>query len=78
MVYRHKEADATYGKEGGIKSNKNGGRGYEALSHHNAYPQSWEKPVMALESTPYSKYQDSIQNRNKASEKKNLNMLKQD
>ena len=78
MVYRHKEADATYGKEGGIKSNKNGGRGHEAKTHHNAYPQDWDKPVMALESTEYSKYQDSIQNRNTASEKKNLNMLKQD
>lgn len=77
MVYTHKEAKDTYERHGKIAPNTVSGADKGNMKHEK-YAQSWDKPSGALETTPYSKYQDSIQNRNKSSEKKNLNHLKQD
>ena len=77
MVYRHKEEKDTFSRDGKIAQNTVSGND-KGNTKHEKYSQSWDKPSGALETTPYTKYQDSIQKRNTASVKKNLNELKQD
>ena len=73
----HKEAKETYSRGAKLAPNTVSGND-KGNSKHEKYAQDWDKPSGVLESTPYSKYQDSIQKRNMSTEKKNLNHLKQD
>lgn len=77
MTYRHKEAKNTYSRDGKIAMNTVSGADKGNMKNEK-YAQSWDKPSTALDSTPYSHYQDSIQHRNKVSQKSNLDNLKQD
>ena len=77
MVYRHKESSETFGRGAKVAPNTVSGADKGNMKHEK-YAQDWDKSSGALESTPYSKYQDSIQNRNMSTVKKNLNNLKQD
>jgi hypothetical protein len=77
MVYRHKEEKDTYNRGGKIAMNTVSGAD-KGNNKHEKYAQDWDKPPGAIDKTPYAAYQDSIQRRNVSSEKKNLNMLKQD
>lgn len=77
MVYRHKESKDTYGRMGGNAKNTVSGAD-KGNKKFDKYAQDWDRESGALEKTPYSMYQNSIQNRNTSSVKKNLNDLKQD
>jgi hypothetical protein len=77
MVYTHKEEKNTYKRGAKIAPNTVSGADKGNMKHEK-YAQDWDRSSNALESTPYSKYQDSIQKRNTNSEKKNLDHLKQD
>lgn len=62
---------------GNVASNTVEG-GYKGGGHHKKHPQDFEKGPDALNSTPYSKYQDGIQKRNHQTMTKSKAKLKQD